>query len=61
VAACERCQQRLLFGDAARATGRRREPPEWPSPKRALLLLLTVLVALAMLLFSLARLRAALG
>jgi hypothetical protein len=61
VAACERCQQRVLFGDSARATGKRREPPEWPSPKRALLLLLAVLVAFAMLLYSLQRLRTLFG
>lgn len=58
LAGCERCQQRVLFGSETRPAGKRRPLPEWPTPKRALVLLLAVLVALAMLLYSLQRLAA---
>lgn len=58
LAGCERCQQRVLFGSEARRAGKRRPPPEWPTPKRALVLLLAVLAALAMLLYSLRRVAA---
>jgi hypothetical protein len=61
LAGCARCQQRALFGGEARRGSARRAIPELPSPKRALVLLLAVLVALAMLLYSLQQLRATFG
>jgi hypothetical protein len=61
LAECTRCQQRALFGGEAPRRGARRAIPELPSPKRALVLLLAVLVALAMLLYSLQQLRSAFG
>lgn len=59
LATCERCQQRALFGLHKRTSSSRRPPPEWPSPQRMLLLLVAVLIALAMLLYSLQRLTGA--
>ena len=56
LAGCEHCQQRVLFGSGRRSTGKRRPPPEWPSPRRALLYLAAALFALALLLYSLQRL-----
>ncbi len=56
LATCERCQQRALFGPQKRASSSRRSQPAWPSPQRMLLLLAGVLIALAMLLYSLQRL-----
>lgn len=56
LADCERCQQRALFGSQRPPPSGRRPAPEWPSPQRALLLLLAVLAALAALLYSLQRL-----
>jgi hypothetical protein len=56
LAACTRCQQRVLFGTTPRLAGRARPLPVWPTPRRTLLILLAVLVALAMLLYSLQRL-----
>ncbi len=59
LAACEPCQQRALFGQQRRPPSSRRPPPEWPSPQRMVLLLAAVLIALAMLLYSLQRLTGA--
>ena len=56
LAACESCQQRLLFGTAARPARHASRALEWPSPGRALLLALAVLVALALFLYSLLKL-----
>ncbi len=56
LAGCERCQQRVLFGSEKRLTAQRRRAPEWPSARRALVYLVGVLVALAMLFYSLQRL-----
>ncbi len=50
VAACERCQERVLFGPVGRAR-RRRELPRMPSPTRALVLF--VVMAAAVLAFFL--------
>jgi hypothetical protein len=61
LAGCARCQQRALFGGEPRRRAAGRAAPELPSAKRALVLLLGVLVALAMLLYSLQRLRSLFG
>ncbi len=61
LASCARCQERALFGSRPRRAPGRRGLPQLPTPKQALVLALAVLVALAMLLYSLQRLRAAFG
>lgn len=55
LAMCERCQSRALFG-AARKTGLKRQPPALPSLGRALALLATVILATAVLFWTLRRL-----
>jgi hypothetical protein len=55
LAGCQRCQARALFG-AARSPGKKREPPPLPSLGRALALLAMVILAIAALFWTLARL-----
>jgi hypothetical protein len=55
LASCERCQARALFG-AVRSPGQKREPPALPSLGRALVLLAMVILAMAAVFWSLARL-----
>jgi hypothetical protein len=55
LASCERCQARALFG-GVRRPGVKREPPELPSLKRALLMLALVILAMAAFFWTLSRL-----
>jgi len=53
LAACARCQQRALFGDAPRRATRRRTVPDGSSIRRALILGLLALAAMATFFWSL--------
>lgn len=54
LASCERCQQRALFGDERGAVPRKgRGVPALPSARRAIVMTLLVLAAMAAALFSL--------
>jgi hypothetical protein len=55
LATCERCQTRALF-DAERPTGKKKNIPEFPSVRRAILLNVLVLVAITTFFWSLAKL-----
>jgi hypothetical protein len=56
LAGCERCQERLLFGQERPPRKRGRSMPELPSLGRALLLLALVVAAMAAFLFTLRQL-----
>lgn len=58
LAGCGSCQQRALFGGAGPRGPRK--TVAWPSPQRMLLLFAGVVIAVAMLLYSLQRLAATL-
>jgi hypothetical protein len=53
LASCERCQQRALFGEGKRRGGPRRAPPDPPTVRRALVLALLALAAMAAFFWSL--------
>jgi hypothetical protein len=53
LASCVRCQQKALFGDTLRRTGRRRAAPDPPTIRRTLVLLLLALAVMAAFFWSL--------
>jgi hypothetical protein len=56
LAACERCQERALFGAARVPAAKKKPTPEFPSLKKALVLGALVIVAMAVFFWSLAKL-----
>jgi hypothetical protein len=56
LAGCERCQERLLFGQERRTQRRARPRPEFPTLRRLVLLLVLVLVAIAAFFYTLRKL-----
>jgi hypothetical protein len=53
LASCVRCQQKALFGETPRRTGRRRTAPDAPTIRRTLVLLLLALAVMAAFFWSL--------